>query len=419
MVSTETLPILRKRLTKYFTALSAEVELEGREGDNGESKGAEVVIRDLMNLLYGYKLKLEKKVNAPGFDLLDETRGVMVQVTSNCEPEKVEKCLRTTSERIDQEPKLADFSLYIMFLTVDDNKIETLRKNAANKLGTPLESDKRKKPLKPYAISLKKVKFDPVVGIMNLNTLLQQVRDDETAEGETLSASQVHRLGEFLEKFHSPVYLIQEIVRDFPELKNRYDRTQQTDERVGDLCFLDLYDLLTQNSVQWAEALERRLSLPTEKITVDLDEAVMMDMLETPEEFLWRILPRETVTMIRENDPTGENTKKLLNGNCPPCLLNKIFVQLQRAPRFWYENLEKGCYSLLGEMLDGVAMHIRLNHIMKLLERSDPQLICVRRCCMDNDGVIYGYLSFAVVAMYALTGRKRFHKKMQDISNHR
>ena len=200
----KTLPCLEQELDDCLNKLAAQTKSRAKAGYNDACKHAEVVIRNLMNVLYGYSLQLEGKVNASGFDLCDTTNKILVQVTVNCTDNKVEDCLRTTCERVTKEPHLNNATLYIMFLTVDDDEINKLKKNAANKLGKPEDSDKRK--LKSYTFPVTGIQFTPADSIISLNTLLQQIRDDETSYGKTLTIAQMHGIQEILEKYYQTTF---------------------------------------------------------------------------------------------------------------------------------------------------------------------------------------------------------------------
>ena len=183
----ESLNVVRERLSEFLPRLSVKVKNDGKSGLNNIHKLSEPVIRNLMNILYGLELKLESSVNAAGFDLSDFKNRVLVQVTGNCTEQKIKECLRTTADRIDKAPKLTGAELYIAFLTSDEEEIKKLRKKTAAKQ-------------KNGELKAQGFRFTAESGILCLQDFVQFLTDDLGPDGEELTADQIHRIQDLLDK---------------------------------------------------------------------------------------------------------------------------------------------------------------------------------------------------------------------------
>lgn len=181
MASTDPIDILEQRLTKYLSNLDREIAMDGTAGLNDVCKRAEVAVRKLMNILYGYELEQETVCNAAGFDLRSLGDEVLVQVTREHEWKKIKDCLIHTVSRIrDKDPHMKGFELYIFFLTADTPKTRRLRTATREKL--------RSLELEPGMI-----RFLPDIHLIDFNTLVDKVRSCD------LSPEQLDALQEFLD----------------------------------------------------------------------------------------------------------------------------------------------------------------------------------------------------------------------------
>ena len=180
--------IVRNGLLQYLTGLDARVRVEGSAGFFDIHKASEPVIRNLMNIFYGWQLKVENGVNAAGFDLCDRENRVFVQVTSNCTDQKVKDCLRTTGERVAKTPELKNFRLYMVFLTTDGKVIGKLRKKTAAKLDAG-------------DLKAEGFRFDPAANILQLDDFVQFLRDDCGPDGEDITPEQLQKIQKLLDKY--------------------------------------------------------------------------------------------------------------------------------------------------------------------------------------------------------------------------
>lgn len=406
MTVTDSLPILKKRMLKYLTALASEVKVEGEYGDNGESKGAEVVIRDLMNVLYGYDLKLEKKVNSAGFDLCDTSHHVLVQVTSNCTPEKVEECLRTTCERVIKEPHLKGYTLYISFLTVDNKSIATLRKNAANKLGTPQPGDKR--VLTPYPFQVTDIRFDPESSIINLDTFLQFLRDDEDADGQRLDDSQLRGIEDILSKFYRPVYLAEEICQRFPEKRPVFF---SVDKQVQGLCLQDIYDMLVDDSDTWLKNIKGRLGIP-DMLFHTVFSPPQMFLPDPGRTFLETILPTPAMKLIDQMATTDPDIfGQLMAGtHCDSLRRNLCKAFMDNTGR-QFQNMATRCNLLQVELNNYLG---RADLLISLLTWNPSQTHTVKKWYNKCQNDIVHCNGLAVFLLYAMVGEKYFSALRRD-----
>ena len=406
MTAIDTLPILKKRMLEYLTALASKVTLEGAYGDNGESKGAEVVIRDLMNVLYGYDLKLEKKVNAAGFDLCDSSHHVMVQVSSNCTAEKVEECLRTTCERVVRESQLKDYTLYIVFLSVDNHCMETLRKNAANKLGSPELNDKR--TLMPYPFQVTGIRFDPHRSIINLDTFLQTMRDSEDAAGRCLTSCQMRGLAEILDKFYSPIYLAEEICRQFPEKQPVYF---SDGGQARGLCLQDIYNMLEDDSDAWVENIKARPEIPNVLFHTVFDPP--QPFLPDPGRvFLEAILPTPAMKLIDQVATSNpEIYGQVMIGAHSDMLRRKLCWVFTDNTGRQFQNMANRCNSLQLE-LNSYLSRADLLIALLLWTPSRPRAVkdWYNKCQIGIDHCN----GLAVLFLYALVGEKHFLSLRRD-----
>jgi hypothetical protein len=215
VISAKTLPYIENALDEYLNKLVERTKSSASAGNNDACKLAEAVIRNLMNVLYGYNLQLEHRINASGFDLIDADNHVLVQVTNNCTSVKVEECLRTTYERVVNEPHLENYTLYIALLSLDNKHISTLRKKTANRLRISDSGDERK--LQQYSFPVTGFHFNPHSNIINLGTFLQFLQVGENATGRPLTESQLQGLTEILDKFCIPMSLSGDICQLPPE----------------------------------------------------------------------------------------------------------------------------------------------------------------------------------------------------------
>lgn len=183
----ESLFVVRDRLDEFLTNLSLRVKNNGQAGMNNIHKQSESVVCNLMNVLFGFELQKEKKVNAAGFDLCDPKSHILVQVTGNCTDDKISDCLRTTANRIKKEPHLMDAELYIVFLTVENDKIKKLRGKTWAKIN--------KGELKADGF-----RIDAKSNILCLQDFVQFLTDDMGPDGEELTAQQVEKIQKLLDK---------------------------------------------------------------------------------------------------------------------------------------------------------------------------------------------------------------------------
>ena len=182
MPKTEPLDLMAVRLNKCLSSLAVEIDSETTAGHTNINKDAEVIVRDLMNILFGYSLELEEKVNSSGFDLCDRDSMRFAQVTSNHSTTKIQECLRTTTDRVIADPTLRDFDLDIIFLTMSIKKTETLKKKVASKL--------------PYSDSdLSLFGFDPAVNLLDFNDLLRPLREGH------VDPNQMAQLSDLMDKY--------------------------------------------------------------------------------------------------------------------------------------------------------------------------------------------------------------------------
>lgn len=142
------------------------LELHGKDGSLSLHKHSELVLRDLLTLIYGYRLEiLGKNSRFPAVDLGSEKDGVAVQVTVRNDNEKV-------NASIDKFLKYGLQQTFPRMIVVVIN----------NKLA--------KYPLKPF--SDPNFKFDPATDIIDLDDLVQKIK--------SLMPIQVQAVGEYLAK---------------------------------------------------------------------------------------------------------------------------------------------------------------------------------------------------------------------------
>ena len=411
MTETETLSIIKQRMLEYLTALASKVKIEGAYGDNGESKGAEVVIRDLMNVLYGYDLKLEKKVNAPGFDLCDTYNHVLVQVTSNCTAGKVEECLGTTCERITKEPHLNNYTLCIVFLSVDNNSMVTLRKNAANKLGIPEPGDHRK--LAQYSFPVTGIQFDPQDSIINLDTFLQVLRDDETAIDQHLTGHQLRRLTEILNKFSMPVYLAEEICLQFPEKRSVYF---PNGVQAQSLCLQDIYNMLVDDSDAWMETIKDRLEIP-DVLFHSVFDPPQIFLPDPGRAFLEVILPTSAMKLIDQTARSDPDIyDRIMAGTYSNSLRRKLCWVFSDNTGRQFQNMVNRCNSLQLEINSFLG---RADLLITLLLWNPLRCQSVKYWYNKCQNGINHCNGLAVFFLYALVGEKYFLSLRRDEITHR
>lgn len=182
MPTMEPLDLLAARLTKCLSTLAAEIPSEASTGHTNIHKDAESIVRELINILFDYSLKLEGKVNSSGFDLCDRDGMRFVQVTSEQSTTKIQDCLRTVTDRVKADRSLQDFDLDILFLSTNSKKTQTLKKNVAEKLPYP-DSD------------LSLFSFNPAESILDFNDLLRPLRENH------VTLDQMAKLTELMDKY--------------------------------------------------------------------------------------------------------------------------------------------------------------------------------------------------------------------------
>lgn len=190
----ESLFVVRERLEEFLTSLSFRVKNNGSVGRNSIHKDSEIVVRSLMNVLFGFELQEEKKPNAAGFDLCDPKNLILVQVTGNCSDEKISSCMRTTANRIKKEPYLMNADLYIVFLTVENDEIKKLRGKTWAKLN--------REELKADGF-----RIDAKSNILCLQDFVQFLTDNMGPDGDELTGPQVGKIQELLDT-HDPTSVV-------------------------------------------------------------------------------------------------------------------------------------------------------------------------------------------------------------------
>lgn len=314
MLKAEPLDMMATRLTKCLSALAAEIESETTAGHTNINKDAEGIVRDLMNILFGYSLELEGKVNSSGFDLCDRDSMRFVQVTSDQSTTKIQDCLRTTTDRVVADPTLRDFDLDILFLTMNSKKTGTLKKKVAEKLPYP-DSD------------LSLFGFKPTANLLDFNDLIRPLRENH------VTREQMAQLSELMDKYWpqnapqpAPTDRVQEIIEQYAEnftdplfmhsdsgtvtLKNMYveptfmeskDTHYKSDPDFSDIYSHfedDPYSVDSDGSVQHLKSLFNNSAAPYRS------SATVVDTLS---DFLW-YQPREKILIIEGDAAIGKTS---------------------------------------------------------------------------------------------------------------
>jgi tetratricopeptide (TPR) repeat protein len=228
------LDVLKGYLVRFLGSYGSELSADGKAGMHDGNKNAEVIIRDLMNLFYGYSLKLEPKANSAGFDLLDTEHKIMVQVTNNCTSNKVSECLRTTADRVRDE-HLQDYRLYIAFVTMNVQKVQNRRDGTAEKLAEG-------------TLATPGFRFDPADEIICLDTFVDFLRQNSSPKAQPLELEQMARIEHLINQY-SVAKIDYENVLDLPlpsVLENsRFVGRREELERIGEKLKTDKVVYLT------------------------------------------------------------------------------------------------------------------------------------------------------------------------------
>ena len=181
------LDVLKGYLMRFLSSYGSELSADGVAGMHDGNKNAEVIIRDLMNLFYGYSLKLEPKANSAGFDLLDTEHKIMVQVTNNCTSNKVSECLRTTADRV-RDDELQDYRLYIAFVTMNVRTVQNRRDGTVEKLAEG-------------TLATPGFRFDPADGIICLDTFVDFLRQNRSPKIQPLELEQMSGIEHLINQY--------------------------------------------------------------------------------------------------------------------------------------------------------------------------------------------------------------------------
>ena len=345
---------LKERFAEYIRQKDAvyNSDATGRDGRSDVYKDAEPVIRSMMNIFYGLNLKMEGECNASGFDLYDAEQNVMVQVTHNQnKPEKVKNCLSTTSQRVTKE-NLGTPKLYIAFL--DKDSVKDLAASTKNKMQQEGREEVRGRYDFPITVD-----FDPENNILNLDSFLIMLQNDQDAYRKGLSNAAKWKLVDFLSG--------QGILIDIPGNPQR----------------------IILPPLSCGE--ERKFTLAMLKTVL---EYITDEPFEDDEDFLERLLPTE----IREVLPDIVETMHGEIGNKQKTEIARII----RCHSDTCNDLLRRCSRL--EILQQ-PFHLACNAIRDYLGDSGNMLgDCIQICV----GRTSPYIAVAMYAVFALLSPKRF-----------
>jgi hypothetical protein len=113
----------QEKFIDTLTRLNQKIVMLGKMNILSNHVYSENFFRDLLNKLYGYSLKNLNSIeqNAAAIDLIDEEKKIIIQVSSTCKKEKIEKTLK---KKIIEKKQQQNFRIKFMFIGEQKNRIK-------------------------------------------------------------------------------------------------------------------------------------------------------------------------------------------------------------------------------------------------------------------------------------------------------
>lgn len=127
----------QEKFVDILTRLNQKIVSLGKLNILSNHLYAENFFRDLLNIIYGYNLNNQNKVekNAPGFDLIDHENKIIIQVSSTCTKQKIESTLEKEAIKGKQKENYR-----IKFIFIGEQKDTVKTKSYVNPHKIPFDA---------------------------------------------------------------------------------------------------------------------------------------------------------------------------------------------------------------------------------------------------------------------------------------
>lgn len=130
----------QEKFVDILTRLNQKIVSLGKINILSNHLYSENFFRDLLNIIYGYNLHNQNKVekNAPGFDLIDDENQIIMQVSSTCTRQKIENTLEKEAIK---EKKKENYRMKFIFIGEQKDTIKTKNYVNPHKISFDASSD--------------------------------------------------------------------------------------------------------------------------------------------------------------------------------------------------------------------------------------------------------------------------------------